>query len=138
MAEITVLTDEAAVVDGTIADGAVMVDPSALPGAIGWELKPEGLCQGDVCVPVADPARLSGSAGGDGVDLVAVAELLGSMTLVDDSLGTVAVSKPSQNRDQVGNAMVAPELRLADLDGNEVSTAQFRGRKKLLVVFASW
>ncbi len=39
----------------------VWIAAASLRDALGWELKPEGLCRRDVCVPVADPALLSRS-----------------------------------------------------------------------------
>ena len=40
----------------------VRLAPEVLRDATGWELKPEGLCQGDLCVPVRDRAALADDA----------------------------------------------------------------------------
>ena len=55
--EVTVISDETRVVDADVSDGRILLDVAQLPGALGWELKPEGLCRDDVCVPVRDPRR---------------------------------------------------------------------------------
>ncbi|MBD5633699.1 MAG: hypothetical protein IAI49_04385, partial [Candidatus Eremiobacteraeota bacterium] len=41
------------------------LSPSDLYAAAGWESKPEGLCQGDLCVPIP-PARRSEFFASDG------------------------------------------------------------------------
>ena len=42
----------------------------ALAAHTGWTLKPEGLCRGEMCVPVRDRAALGDA---DGIDLAAFA-----------------------------------------------------------------
>ena len=60
LSEITIITDRVATVDGVVdaERGTFLVDPAVLGEAIGWDLKPSGLCQGDVCVPVRDAVWL--------------------------------------------------------------------------------
>jgi hypothetical protein len=133
---ITIVTDEgAAEVDGTAADGTVLVADDALAGAIGWELKPEGLCRGDVCVP----ARSRPDLRRDGlVDVRAVADLLGRPFALDEATSIAVVGASASTR--------AAELRSMHVDDFEVETAwgePFRwsslGRKKkVLVAWASW
>ncbi len=135
MSEVVVLAEDETRVGGAISESGVEVDAAGLAAAIGWELKPEGLCRDEVCIPVSDPASL---ALGDGYDLTAVAKAIGATALVDTDLGVVAVSQPKAQRNVAVHDMMAPELVLPDLDGNQVSTAGFKGRKKMLVVFASW
>ena len=55
---ITVVTDREATVDGFRSGDALLLSEDALAEATGWELKPQGLCQGDVCVPVRDRQAL--------------------------------------------------------------------------------
>jgi hypothetical protein len=49
--------------DATVRGDALAVAPRALGAGLGWELKPEGLCRGAVCVPVRDRAKLEGADG---------------------------------------------------------------------------
>ena len=52
---------------------SVRVDAADLAKELGWELKPEGLCKGPLCVPVRDAPDLVTAAG---VDLAAFARIL--------------------------------------------------------------
>jgi hypothetical protein len=131
----TVIDDAARTVDGDVVEGRVVVAPAALPVALGWELKPEGLCRDDVCVPVRDRDALFA---GDALDLAAVARAVGRPVEVDADAGVVAVALPAEARQQALDALVAPPFTLADLDGEPHELAEWRGRKRLLVAFASW
>ena len=132
---VTIITDQARSVDALAVDGALLVDPDHLPDAIGWALKPEGLCQADICVPVRDRAQLFA---GDGLDVSAVAGALGRAVVVDAPAGLAAIGNDAGTRRQALDGLVAPDFRLNDLDGKPHSLSEWRGRKKLLTAFASW
>ncbi len=137
MAQITVITEEIAGVDGSVdaAAGRILIDPADLPAAMGWELKPSGLCQADTCVPVADPAALRVD---DSVDVAAVARALGRRTAVDLDAGIVAVALSGELRRRALRELVAPEFTLPDLEGRLHSLSDWAGLKRLLVTFSSW
>ena len=97
----------------------------------GWELRPEGACRNDVCVPL--PA---GASGPMGVDVPAVASALGMPLAHDEIHGVWALGPRSGGR--VLESVTAPELTLSDFDGNPVDALPRPGRKVLLVAWASW
>ena len=132
---ITILSDKARDVEVGVDDGKVLVRPELLDAALGWTLEPQGLCRGDVCVPVADPAALT--AGGL-LDVRAVAAALGSAYAVDPDEGLVALGIPAADRSRAINQLEAPEFTLDDLDGNPRSLSEWRGNKRLLFAFATW
>jgi len=132
---VTVITDAVATVDGDVDGTHVLVAPSSLPAAIGWELKPEGLCRDDVCVPVRDREAL---LAGDALDLSAVAGALGRPFVVDADARVAAMALPSEERRRALRDHVAPPFTLPDLDGRPHSLAEWRGRKKLLFAFSTW
>ena len=132
---ITVITDDVATVEGEVVGTMVRVAPTTLPAAIGWELKPEGLCRDDVCVPVRNRDRLL--VGGD-LDLAAVAEALGRRIVIDTDERVAALALPSEERRRALRDHVAPPFALPDLDGALHSLEEWRGRKKLLIAFSSW
>ena len=80
MSPVTVIGDNVRIVEARIHGGRVLVAPESLPTAIGWALKPEGLCRDEVCVPVRDRDALVV----DGlVDLAAAAYALRRPAVVD-------------------------------------------------------
>ena len=122
------INEEAREVDADVSGGQVRVTKDALREALEWELKPEGLCQGDVCVPF--------SSDGDTVDLRAVARALGRPVVEDDRVFAMAL--PAEERRRGLDALVAPDFTLPDLDGNTYGLADWGGRKKLLLAFSTW
>lgn len=90
----------------------------------GWEIKPEGACKGEVCVPL----------GGGDFDLAATADRLGMAIVQDEASGRWAIG-PESLSDRALVTAEAPELVLDDLDGNEFRLSSLRGKK---VVIVSW
>jgi peroxiredoxin len=137
MSSITVISDTASSVEGLVdhGRGTVLVEPERLPGALGWELKPVGLCREDACVPVADPSKLVVDGA---VDLKAVAGALGRQMVVDTAIGVAAISLPTEMRSSALDGLRAPPFELPDLDDHLRSSREWEGKKKLLVTFASW
>jgi hypothetical protein len=127
---LTVITD-----DGARELEGARVSPAELLELTGWDLKPEGLCRGDVCVPTRGRPEVEV----DGVvDLAVVADLLGQPFVIDDDksvavLGTSVATRTQQLRD----ANVR-DLVLRDFDGKEVAWSSIGRKKKLLVAWASW
>ena len=131
----TVITDEERDVDGAVSGGRLLVEQGALPAALGWELKPEGLCQGDVCVPVRDRSSLLVD---DRVDVGAVASAVGQLAVVDADNEVAAIALPGEQRRRALQDHRAAAFTLPDLDGAPHSLIEWRGKKKLLFAFASW
>jgi hypothetical protein len=140
MAAVTVIADDVRTVDALIEGGRVLVEPAALTAALGWTLKPEGLCRDEVCVPVRDRDALTV----DGrVDLEAAAGALHRTVVVDLGAGDrggayVAVALPAEERRRALRELAAPEITLPDLDGTLHSLSEWHGRKRLLQAFSSW
>ncbi len=94
----------------------------------GWEIKPEGACKAEVCVPL-DRA--------DGFDPVATAGRLGMAVVHDEAAGLWAFGPESLG----GRALVsaeAPDLVLPDLAGREFRLSSLRGQKIVLVAWAPY
>ncbi|MGE0862201.1 MAG: redoxin domain-containing (seleno)protein, partial [Gammaproteobacteria bacterium] len=95
----TILTDTGAnSVDTARAAGDDLWLPAAdLPRACGWILKPEGLCQGEMCVPLPRVARERYLADG-AVNLAAFWRLLGRPVLHDASGSTWMLGAAASDR----------------------------------------
>ena len=105
------------------------VTPEELERQTGWELKPEGLCKDDRCVPFPRVA--------DGhVDVRAVAERLG-MPLVHDERHELWALGPEAGGPVLESAHLPP-IVLADVDGRPFDVASLRGEKVLIAAWASW
>ena len=106
------------------------IDASSFEAATGWQIKPEGACKGDVCVPLD---HSTGTAGG--FDLMATADRLGMSIVADASAGLWSIGPESLGGRSLATA-TAPELSLPDvLTGETVKLSSFRGQK---VVLAAW
>ena len=103
---------------------------------LGWELKPEGLCQDDTCVIVPDRAALVGDAG---IDLATLAGLLDRPAVVDTDAGVAAIGAPRAVRRSALADLQAPDFTLPNLVGGGVtSLSDHRSKKRLLIAFSSW
>ncbi|HUQ40509.1 MAG TPA: hypothetical protein VM030_10175 [Acidimicrobiales bacterium] len=122
------------VVDGSVGGGRVMVDDVSLTRATGFVRKPEGLCRGEVCIPVRPGSGLDDNA----VDLVAVASVLGRPIAVDEDAGAVYLGPAATERAAVLRSGRAPDFTLPDLDGRLHSLSDLLGRKVVLAVYGSW
>jgi hypothetical protein len=107
----------------------LQIDPAALEARTGWAIKPEGACKGDRCVPL--PAQNGGR-----VDVRVLAERL-DMPLIEDTANGLWCLGPEAG----GRALTsvdAPDLTLPDADGHPFHLRSLRGKKVLLVAWASW
>ena len=113
----------------------VRIAPDALRDATGWELKPEGLCRGDVCVPVHDRASLLGDRG---IDLAAFARAQDRPLALDVAERAAALGTSAAERSAQLATGEAPDFTLPDLHGVRHTLSTHRGKKALLIVYASW
>ena len=131
--QMTILNGETATTFES-ADGASM-NISDLPAATGWQLKPEGLCQGDICVPVRDQTVLLNGAA---INIEAFAAAVHRPVVLDTThrvaaLGESATAVAQQLRD--GRA---PDFTLNDIHGVAHTMSAIGRKKKVLVVWSSW
>ena len=103
------------------------IGPEDFQQATGWEIKPEGACKGEVCVPLPDGA----------FDLVATADRLGMGLVSEPSLGLRAVG-PAALGGRALATVDASDFCLPDLDGDEFRISSLRGRKVLIVAWAPY
>lgn len=136
MAATVLYRDRVSEISGASAEGEQLWIPVAdLEPATGWELKPEGACQGDACVPLArDGSWLRGNR----FDLAAFAKHLGDPVVHDDEGRVWLFAEPAEAKRSKLLSGEAPDFALPDLDGRLHRLSDYRGKKVLLYAWASW
>jgi hypothetical protein len=105
------------------------ITPAELRDRTGWEIRPEGACKADRCVP------LPGN-GDDRLDVRMLADRLGMALVQDEARGLWALGPESGERALLSAEF--PDVTLPDRDGNPFSLSALHGKKVLLVAWASW
>jgi hypothetical protein len=113
------------------------INAQELEAATGWSMKQQGLCRGDICIPVP-PSSAAEHVIGDAVNIAAFWRRMGNPIVHDAAgdawvLGTSAVERGMSLR-----SLEAPDFAFADLAGVSQTLAEQRGKKVLLVTWASW
>ena len=121
--------------DAVVRGDAIRVAPDAVARALGWKLKPQGLCRDDTCIPVRERDALLDR---DGIDLATLALLLDRPLAVDGAEGVAVLGTSAGTRAARLGSLEAPDFTVPDLDGRPHSLADQRGRKVLLIAWASW
>lgn len=108
-----------------------------LEAATGWELKPEGACLGERCVPL--PRGHEAEFARDGrFNLAALANYLEQPLVRDTAHDVAVIGEAASVRADALRSLEAPDFTLPDLDGRMHSLSDYRGRKVFLVSWASW
>jgi hypothetical protein len=132
----TMLEDgKAASVAASLDGSVVRFDTAPVLSVLGWTQKPEGLCQGDVCIPISNRPELITD---QGIDLVALGDVLGRPVAMDAAQSVVSIGAPTEAHGDELLGGRAPDFVLPDLRGKEYSLSSFRGKKVLLIAYASW
>ena len=99
----------------------------------GWTLKPEGMCRDDQCVPLPSTAVATGR-----VDVEAFWRRLGNPVLCADDGQTWVLGAGAGDRNAALAGLIAPDFTLPDLSGRPRTLSDLRGKKVLLITWASW
>ncbi len=110
---------------------SLLIPRSRFEAGTGWDLRPEGACRGEVCIPLVDPPE------GDTVDVAALAGQMNLPLVADENHAVWAVGPATIG----GRTLVtaeAPDLTLPDLDGNPFELSSLRGQKVLLLAWSPY
>ena len=124
----------AARVDAELDGARILVADAEVARATGWQRKPEGMCRDDMCVPLRDTTAHTA----DRVELNAFAAALRRPLALDAEERVAFIGTAADERAEQLGSLRAPDFTLPDLDGRMHSLGEQRGRKVLLVVYASW
>ena len=96
-----------------------------------FEVKPQGACRGDVCIPI--PKALKKGAT---LNLTGFARRVHQAVAAD--AGVWSLGPIPAMRGAFLESRLAPDFAIPDRTGRIVHLRDFRGRKVLLVTWASW
>jgi hypothetical protein len=120
--------------------GQLWITTADLTRATRFELKPQGVCRDQLCFPVPkaranELVRKSLSA--TLFNLLAFAQLVQQPVTHDAALSTWYFGLRADQRQGLAS-LQAPDFTLPDMAGKPHSLSDFRGKKVLLVTWASW
>jgi hypothetical protein len=134
--------DQAVVVESTLADPTdLWIPPAELGRVNGFELKPEGACLDEICVPVrqnenSDIFITRGEQ--QWFNVRELADRLQQPYAVDHESGVWSFGAiPVRSAEFVERA-VAPDFELPDANGKLHRLSDFKGKKIMLLTWASW
>lgn len=134
----TILTDDAEIeVASMRAPPGLWMNAADFARVAGYEVKPEGMCKGAVCVPVPrGSTRYVDDAGN--IDAAAFWRHIGNVAVSDAAGKTWAFGAGAGERAQALETLAAPDFVLPDFDGKRRRLSDYRGQKIFLATWASW
>ena len=139
----TVLYNDRVVeVERTLADPTdLWVSPEDLTRINGFELKPEGACLGELCIPARqdqDSEMVVTRLGRKWFNVTELARKLQQAYAFDADTSVWSFGELPAVRSSFLESGVAPEFALPDREGNIVRLSDFRGKKVMIITWASW
>jgi peroxiredoxin len=123
-------------------NGDLWVTASDLQRINGLTLKPPGvLCVGDVCIKLSqkgDSPLLRKKEGQEWINVSGLAQQLKQPVAVDRETGTWSFGPIPETRTPFLKSAVAPNFELPDRKGKMIRLSDYRGKKVLLMTWASW
>ena len=98
-----------------------------------FEIKPQGACRADICIPITKQM-----VRGDYFNVSAFARKIQQAAVVDPVARVWSFGEIQVLGGNFRNGRVAPDVTIPDRAGRPVRLASFRGKKVLLVTWASW
>jgi hypothetical protein len=129
------------------ADGASAAGPELwltlpeLTSMTGWELKPEGVCKDEICVPVPDARRaalIRSERAGTSFNLTEFARLIEQPFAHDEKNAVWYFGPAGWEWKTRLTSKEAPDFELPDLAGRMHTLSELRGKKVFLLFWASW
>jgi hypothetical protein len=120
--------------------GQLWITTVDLNRATGFELKPQGVCHDELCFPVPKSRQqefVRKGAGKMWFNLVPFAKLVRQPVAHDEALSTWYFGLRSDQRQSL-SSLKAPDFSLPDMSGKIHSLSDSRGKKVLLITWASW
>jgi hypothetical protein len=107
------------------------VQSKDLPRINQFEVKPQGACRADVCIPLSKTLK-----NGDWFNLTGFARKIGETIVIEK--GVYSFGEIPVLRGAFYNSRIAPDFAVPDRQGKVVHLSDFRGKKALVITWASW
>ena len=104
-----------------------------LPDINQFEVKPQGACRADLCIPIPKDMRR-----GEYFNLTAFAKKIGQPVVADPDARVWSFGEIPALRGAFLENRMAPDFVVADRAGRSVRLSRFRGKKVLVMTWASW
>ena len=115
----------------------LLISPEDLPRVNGFELKPQGACYADMCVPMNEHLLVE-QGDKQWFDLAAFADLLGQPYVVDKDANVWSFAEiPARSESMMVDGM-APDFEVTDRAGKVIRMTDLKGKKALIVTWSSW
>ncbi len=115
----------------------LLIRPDDLPRINGFELKPEGACYQDMCIPM-NSDLLAEQDGKQWFNLTAFADLLEQPYVADEEADVWSFAEIPAKRESMMVDAMAPDFEVTDRKGNVIRMADLKGKKALIVTWSSW
>ena len=122
---------------GPDSNQSLLINPEDLKRINGFELKTEGACYADMCVPLTSKLQVT-QAGQQWFDLTAFADLLEQPYVFDAESNVWSFAEIPAKRDNMMVNGMAPDFEIPDRLGNVIRMTDFKGKKALIVTWSSW
>ncbi len=137
-----VTLDGVTTVDATLPDPInLWVRKSDLPAVNGFELKPEGACLDEICVPVRqdEDSNIFVTRQDQGwVNVTELARRVQQAIVADHETQTFSLGEIPAQRSSLSRRGLAPDFELMDWHGQSHRLSDFKGKKIMLLSWASW
>jgi hypothetical protein len=121
--------------------GDLWVTLADLKRATQFVLKPQGVCRDEFCYPIPKARRsafLSKQGSITWFNLSEFARILRQPIAYDAEQAVWYFGPMNEEQNSYINSLIAPDFRLPDANGKQRSLSDFRGKKVLLLTWASW
>ena len=114
---------------------SVLLDAAGVKDGLGWEIHDGLLCNDSMCIPLESESAVVRDGA---IDLAGLAQAMDRVLAIDLDERAAFLGGSARERGQALASQHAPDFALPDLAGRTHTLGEHRGKKILLVAWASW
>ena len=123
----------------SVEEDGLWVTPEDLTRINGFELKPQGACFEDLCIPLKDHSPLlKQETGQQWFNLAAFADSLEQPYVNDADNNVWSFGEIPDKRQSMMNDAMAPDFEVVDREGKVIRMSDYKGKKALIITWSSW